>query len=111
MGKIVPLQKFKEGKSTLAEMYEEITEGVFPFINFQVWSKNGNLVMHVPIPWARFREDTENPNIWEVRSTDCDPTCECCNHTHIFITKAQMKSFIYSGSKNIAHYQFSLTTD
>lgn len=106
MADILKLEKFKEGKSTLAEMYEEISEGTFPFITFNTVTKeDGELLTSCTIPWARFREK-EVPGLWEVRSCDCEEHKD--ERQNMFITKNAMAKFILDRVEGPVHYIFCL---
>ncbi|MEK5036189.1 hypothetical protein MKY96_32590 [Paenibacillus sp. FSL R7-0302] len=93
MSNVILFEKFKEGRSTLAEMCEEITEGLFPFVTFRVFV-GSSMASCVTIPWCRFRP-YQNA-FWEVRSCDCGGTY--CGHPTqtLYMEKSSTKEYVFS---------------
>jgi hypothetical protein len=100
---VIVLEKFKVGKSTLAEMHSEITEGIFPFICLIVTQDNA-LVSCITIPWARFRDVDEQPTILELRSND---VTDNSIPTHMaYLSKEIMKNYIFKSHEGTHYYSF-----
>jgi hypothetical protein len=94
--------KFELNRSTLLEMYEEITERIFPFITFNVVDGNGNIVSSSTVPWARFREMDDRPDLWEVRSSD-----EPAPKHMLYVSKSILSRYIYTSGQDNVHYVFT----
>jgi hypothetical protein len=92
MSNVINFERFRPGRSTLAEMYEEVTEGIFPFVTFRVMI-GSDLLLQTMINWCRFRELPENPEILEVRSCDCSGMV--CGHPtqKMYISKRALKEW------------------
>lgn len=95
-------QPFKEGKSTLQEMYLPITERLFPFITFITVNKEGKLISSVTMPWARFRDVEDNPKLIEIRNNDSDTEAR----QTIYIERELMEQWIFVSKTNSVHYVF-----
>jgi hypothetical protein len=94
---------FELDKSTLEDMHLEITERLFPFITFNILDDNGVLVASNTIPWARFREVEDRPDLWEVRSND-DPVVT--RHV-LYLSQKVLSSYIFTQQNGPTHYVFT----
>jgi hypothetical protein len=96
-------------ESTLDEMYEVISEGIHPFITLNIVDSTGTTISSVTIPHARFRDVEERADLIEVRSTDCDQTCDECKgiRNTVFISRRSLKKYSLKMANGMHHYVFN----
>lgn len=90
--------------TTLKEIHEEISEGIFPFIFFEtVKNMQGQDV--VVIPFARFRE-SDRKGVVEVRSCDCGGSVCGMPTKYFHIPEEQMNEWFYVQHETNVRYLF-----
>jgi Asp-tRNA(Asn)/Glu-tRNA(Gln) amidotransferase C subunit len=101
---VVKLQRFRIGKSTLAEMCEEITEVSYPFITLNICDSKGGLFMSNTVAWARFREDEQRKDLWQVRNND-----EIMPSQFVWISKKHLSRYVLVFQEENIRYVFQMT--
>lgn len=89
--------------TTLADVYLEITEGIFPPIAFVVQREHGHIISYVTIMHCRFRDYPVTDLIMDIRSCDCEGIV--CGHPvqHLYMSKTEMQHWYYNDTSGIKH--------
>lgn len=93
MTNVLPFKKFESGKTTFADMIDEINSR-FPVLTFRTYI-DGALLSQVTILWGRIRDIDDNPNHVEIRSCDCDGNV--CGHPtqRMYVSKNALRDWTY----------------
>jgi hypothetical protein len=87
--------------STLEQLHEQITEGIFPFVTFRV-QIGPDIISNVTIPHCRFRP-TESDEIIEARSCDCGGSICGVPTQSLYLSKNQMKNYVFIEKQSLSY--------